>query len=144
MPGTVLIADDDPDILELITALLTEEGFQTVTCGDGIAALHLIRTQRPALALIDLGMPLINGYELIERLRAEPGEPLPVVAMSVAMYEPSPDQLQVDAYLAKPFDLEELLEHVNYLTSRENTPEIQNTPEQASVVPITRSIPGTH
>ena len=144
MPGTILIADDDPDILELITALLTAEDFQTVVCGDGMAALHIIRTQRPALAIIDLGMPLMNGYELIERLRAEPGEPLPVIAMSAAMYEPSPDQLQADAYLAKPFDLEELLEHVKYLTSRENAPEIQNTPEQAPAVPIRRSIPGAH
>ncbi|HEU5369046.1 MAG TPA: response regulator [Ktedonobacterales bacterium] len=144
MPGTVLIADDDPDILELITALLTEEGFQTVICGDGIEALHLIRTQRLALAIIDLTMPLMSGYELIERLRAEPGEPLPVIAMSATIYGPSPDQLQVDAYLAKPFDLEELLEHVKYLASRESAPETLNTSEQASLIPIRRSIPGAH
>jgi DNA-binding response OmpR family regulator len=144
MPGPVLIADDDPDILELLTALLTEEGFQTVVCGDGLAALHLIRTRRPALAIIDLGMPLMNGYELIERLRAEPGEPFPVIAMSAAMYEPSLDQLQVDAYLAKPFDLEELLEHVKYLTSHQSAPDLQDTPEQTSIVPIRRSSPGTH
>lgn len=142
MPGTVLIADDDPDILELITALLTEEGFQTVICGDGIAALHVIRTQRPTLAIIDLAMPLMNGYELIARLRAEPGEPLPVIAMSAAIYEPSPDQLQVDAYLAKPFDLEELLEHVKYLASRDKEPEAQPASEQAALQKTSQKAPG--
>lgn len=122
MPATVLIADDDPDVLDLITALLDQEGFQTVVFSDGLAALHAIRTQRPALAIIDLAMPVLDGRELIERLRKEPGEPLPVIAMSASLNAPPPDLLQADAYLAKPFDLEELLEHVKCLANRSSAP----------------------
>lgn len=139
MPATVLIADDDPDILDLITALLDQEGFQTVTFSDGLAALHTIRTQRPALAIIDLAMPVLDGRELIERLRKEPGEPLPVIAMSASLNEPPPDLLQADAYLAKPFDLEELLEHVKYLANRRIEPAIASAEDDLALAPVSTS-----
>lgn len=139
MPATVLIADDDPDILDLIAALLAQEGFQTVAFSDGLAALHAIRTQRPALAIIDLAMPVLDGRELIERLRKEPGEPLPVIAMSASISAPPPDQLQADAYLAKPFDLEELLEHVKYLANRSSEPAIAGADDPPSLAPVMSS-----
>jgi CheY-like chemotaxis protein len=127
MPATILIADDDPDILELITALLTEEGFQTVGFNDGLAALHHIRAQRPAVAIIDMAMPVMDGRELIERLRQEPGPQLPVIAMSAAFHPSSIQPLEVEAYLTKPFDLEELLEQVNYFSCHQNTPNPSST-----------------
>jgi len=139
MPATVLIADDDPDILDLITALLVGEGFQTVTFSDGLAALHAIRTQRPELAIIDLAMPVLDGRELIGRLRKEPGEPLPVIAMSASLNAPPPDLLQADAYLAKPFDLEELLEHVKYLANRKIESAIAGADGPPSLAPVMSS-----
>src|SRR5690349_20670353 len=120
MTATILIADDDPDILELITALLTEEGFHTVGFNDGLAALHHIRAQRPAVAIIDMAMPVMDGRELIERLRQEPGPPVPVIAMSAAFHPSSIQPIEVDAYLTKPFDLEELLGHVQYFSSHQS------------------------
>lgn len=136
MTKTVLIADDDPDILDLIGALLAEEGFQTLAFTDGLAALHAIRTERPALAIIDLAMPVMDGWELIQRLRDEPGERLPIIAMSASMYAPPEDQLQVDAYLSKPFDLEELVEHVRHLACSNDEPGRQHFDEQSSLVPL--------
>lgn len=121
MTAMILIADDDPDILELITALLTEEGFHTVGFSDGLAALHHIRAQRPAVAIIDMAMPVMDGRELIERLRQEPGPPLPVIAMSAAFHPSSIQPLEVEAFLTKPFDLEELLEHVQYFSCHQST-----------------------
>ncbi len=120
MTATILIADDDPDILELITALLTEEGFHTVGFNDGLAALQHIRAQRPAVAIIDMAMPVMDGRELIERLRQEPGPPVPVIAMSAAFHPSSIQPIEVDAYLTKPFDLEELLGHVQYFSSQQS------------------------
>ena len=120
MTATILIADDDPDILELISALLTEEGFHTVGFNDGLAALQHIRAQRPAVAIIDMAMPVMDGRELIERLRQEPGPPVPVIAMSAAFHPSSIQPIEVDAYLTKPFDLEELLGHVQYFSSHQN------------------------
>lgn len=121
MTATILIADDDPDILELINALLTEEGFHTVGFNDGLAALHYIRAQRPAVAIIDMAMPVMDGRELIERVRQEPGPPLPIIAMSAAFHPSSIQPLEVDAYLTKPFDLEELLEQVHYFSCHQST-----------------------
>jgi CheY-like chemotaxis protein len=112
MPNTILIADDDPDILEVITALLTQEGYHTVACRNGLKALQQIDTQRPALAIIDLSMPVMDGKELIQRIRQDPGPYLPVILMTASIHLPAPEALQADAYLAKPFDLEELLTHV--------------------------------
>jgi DNA-binding response OmpR family regulator len=144
MTATVLIVDDDPDILDLLSALLTEEGFQTVAVSDGLTALRLISTNRPALAIIDLAMPIMDGQELIERLRKEPGEPLPIIAMSAALYAPPPDLPHVDAYLAKPFDLEELMEHVHYLAHCAEAPEAQRFEAQPSFIPLRQRIPGSH
>ncbi len=112
MPTTILVADDDPDILEVITVLLTQEGYQTVACSNGLKALQQIDAQRPALAIIDLSMPLMDGSELIQHIRRQPGPPLPVILMTAFINSTALDALQVDAYLAKPFDLEELLAHV--------------------------------
>ncbi len=144
MAAIVLIVDDDPDVLELISALLNEEGFQTVTCRDGLAALQAFTTRRPALAIIDLAMPIMTGYELIERLRTAPGQPLPIIAISSAMYAPAPDRLQVDDYLAKPFDLEELLAHVIYLAQRQYEPETPGSEEQPILAPIRNTASGSH
>lgn len=144
MTATVLVADDDPDILDLITALLTEEGFQTIACRDGLAALHSIRTQRPALAIIDLAMPVMDGLELIARLSKEPGDSIPVIAMSAALYAPPSDHLQVDAYLAKPFDLEELLEQVQYLTSRKVQPGTRSAEGSFSLISVWQSTADFH
>jgi CheY-like chemotaxis protein len=120
MSATVLIADDDPDMLDLLSTLLAEEGFQTVAVSDSVTALHIIHTRRPTLAIIDLALPVMDGRELIERLRQEPGPPLPVIAMTTAPFpDLSEEPLEVDAYLTKPFDLEELLEHVTYLASQQ-------------------------
>jgi CheY-like chemotaxis protein len=112
MPISILVADDDPDILEVITALLTQEGYQTVACSNGLLALQQIYTQRPALAIIDLSMPVMDGKELIQRIRQEPGPHLPIILTTASIQPSALEGLQVDAYLAKPFDLEELLTHV--------------------------------
>ena len=119
MSATVLIADDDPDILELLSALLTEEGFQVAAFSDGLAALHALRAERPSVAIIDLMMPMMDGRELIEQLRKEPGPPVPVIAMSASLSSATAEMLDADVYLTKPFDLEELLAQVSYFSSRQ-------------------------
>ena len=144
MIARVLIADNDPDILELISALLNEEGFETIAFTDGLAALHAIRTERPAVAIIDLAMPVMDGWELIRRLRSEPGKRVPVIAMSAAMYEPPQDLLQVDAYLSKPFDLEELLEYVQDLAFRADRMVRTSADGEPTLLPLRHSIPGPH
>ena len=68
----LVIADDDPEILTAYSSLLQKKGFVVHTCTDGAQALELCRRARPAVALIDLDMPVLNGWETAQRLRADP------------------------------------------------------------------------
>ena len=136
MPTTILVADDDPDILEVITILLTQEGYQAVACSNGLIALQQIDAQRPALAIIDLSMPVMDGSEVIQRIRQQPGPQLPVILMTAFINLTVLETLQVEAYLAKPFDLEELLAHVQTLAGPpESSAAVEATSNRFSRLP---------
>jgi CheY-like chemotaxis protein len=67
----IVIAEDDADILDLVEFRLQQEGYEVLTARNGEEALRLCRKHRPALALLDVQMPRLNGYEVTERLRAD-------------------------------------------------------------------------
>jgi CheY-like chemotaxis protein/phosphoribosyl 1,2-cyclic phosphodiesterase len=110
-PGTVLIVDDDPDIVGLLTAALRPEGFQLLSAGDGETALLLARAERPALILLDWMMPGRTGLEICRALRAEADlhlRQVPVVLLtSRAEGEDIATGFAAGAtdYLTKPFKL---------------------------------------
>jgi CheY-like chemotaxis protein len=110
-PGTVLIVDDDPDIVGLLTAALRPEGFQLLSAGDGETALLLARAERPALILLDWMMPGCTGLEICRALRAEADlhlRQVPVVLLtSRAEGEDIAAGFAAGAtdYLTKPFKL---------------------------------------
>ena len=108
----VLIVDDDPDILGLIRMALDEAGYSVATATNGRLALERIAERRPAVVLLDLTMPVMNGWQLNERLRElYPG--LPVVFMTAAFRARTEAETHGAAgYLAKPFDVDDLLETV--------------------------------
>src|SRR5215216_2503170 len=110
--GNVLIVEDDPDVREMLTALLGTEGFYAIGAEDGLEALHLLRTVRhrapeiPCLILLDLMMPRLGGNEF---RRAQLGDPtvasVPVAVMSGATdLEQRAQALGAVATLAKPID----------------------------------------
>lgn len=70
-PHTILVADDDPTIVRLLTLALEQDGFRVVTANDGKTALHLARVERPALILLDWQMPGADGMEVTRALRGE-------------------------------------------------------------------------
>jgi len=118
--GNVLIVEDDPDVREMLAALLVSEGFYAVAAEDGLEALHLLRAVRhraphiPCLILLDLMMPRMSGHEF---RRAQLGDPtvaaVPVAVMSGAVdVEQRAQALGAVATLAKPIDCEILLEVV--------------------------------
>jgi CheY-like chemotaxis protein len=115
--GNVLIVEDDPDVREMLAALLVTEGFHPVAAEDGLEALHLLRAVRhrapqiPCLILLDLMMPRLSGNEF---RRAQLGDPtvaaVPVAVMSGAVdLEQRAQALGAVATLAKPIDCEMLL-----------------------------------
>jgi CheY-like chemotaxis protein len=106
---TVLVVDDEYDLLQTICASLELGGYHSVAAGDARAALEAIKTSRPDLILTDVMMPYMSGYELIDAMRKLPeGEKMPVVLMSAINPDQHP-QGNWDAMLPKPFSLEALL-----------------------------------
>lgn len=120
LAGNVLIVEDDRGIRDLLTTLLSTEGFHAIGAEDGLEALHLLRTVRhrapdvPCLVLLDLAMPRLSGNEF---RRAQLGDPIvanvPVAVMSGAVdLEQRAHAMGAVATLAKPIDCDVLLEIV--------------------------------
>jgi adenylate cyclase len=113
---TVLVADDRADNTALVRDLLTMQGYQVVTAQDGREALDKIRYHLPDLVLLDLDMPLLDGYEVCRRLKADPTTAEIPVLMLTAWAEPEQRvkglQLGADDYVTKPFDYRELIARV--------------------------------
>lgn len=105
MPHTVLIADDDPPILDLVGQVLMEEGYHVRFAGDGLAALEMALADRPDLILSDLMMPRLDGLTLAARLR-EQCPAVPVILMSAA--RPPLAGAAID-FIAKPFSIPHLV-----------------------------------
>jgi DNA-binding response OmpR family regulator len=108
----ILVVEDDPGIRQGIADFLGFEGYAVDIAVNGEEALSYLRQSRPSLMVLDLVMPVMNGPQLLERLRSERiAEGVPVAIMTAAM--PGASTLPAaDAYLSKPFDLDELLEVV--------------------------------
>jgi CheY-like chemotaxis protein len=112
----VLVADDDPDILSLVKAVLERSGHEVVVVSDGVEALAYVRERKPDLAVLDIAMPEIDGLEVLRQLRADVmTSDLPVVLLSARAQEADVElgfATGASAYLKKPFSPRELSEHV--------------------------------
>ncbi|HEY5081419.1 MAG TPA: response regulator [Bauldia sp.] len=105
--ASILIADDDPNILRALAFLMQEEGHEVRTVADGDAALAAIAEAPPELVLLDVMMPKRNGYDVCRVLRADPHYGRLRIVMLTAKGREADKQagleLGVDAYLTKPF-----------------------------------------
>jgi DNA-binding NarL/FixJ family response regulator len=120
----VLIADDDGGVRTLIQKVLELEGFDTVTASSGIEALEAARAERPGLAILDVNLPGLSGYEVCDAIRKVYGESLPIVLISGERVE-SFDRVAglligADDYLVKPLAADELCARVRALLRRAN------------------------
>jgi CheY-like chemotaxis protein len=120
LPKRVLVVDDDDGIRLVLADLLEFEGYEVVTAINGAEALSQVRTARPDVVVLDLMMPIMDGWQFMEACRREAlCAATPVLIMSAYRHlaETAP-RLAVDAYLAKPFDMETLLGTVERLVRR--------------------------
>jgi CheY-like chemotaxis protein len=115
-PGTVLVVDDDDCIRGALQALLEDEGYRVLAAENGLEALAVCGEGLPSLIVLDLMMPKMDGVTFMEALRrGHPSIP-PVLVLSASQRAPQQvAQLGVEGYLAKPFDLDELLHAVERL-----------------------------
>jgi CheY-like chemotaxis protein len=130
--GSVLVVDDQTEIVELIVDFLRDEGYNVGGVTDGAAALASIEAQPPAMVLLDMFMPHMTGGELWEHLQHQNLADIPVVLMT-ASPSAAENLLAQGAtdYLAKPFDLDQLLACVARYVLREGAP-----PAQSSTLPF--------
>ena len=106
--ATILIVDDEEPVRQLVSAVLTDGGYRTLQAIHGAQAMEIIGKERPDLVLSDVMMPVLSGAELCRRLKANADtENMPVILMSSAGGQ-SAHGAGCDAFLDKPFDLENL------------------------------------
>jgi two-component system alkaline phosphatase synthesis response regulator PhoP len=126
----VLIADDNPQGVELLEAYLGDTGYEVATAFDGEETLQKVRDWRPELVLLDVMMPKLSGFEVCKRLKADPAIRDVAVLMITALDQPSDVDRAVDAgtddFLTKPINQTDLLRRVRaLLASRRKSGELE-------------------
>jgi two-component system copper resistance phosphate regulon response regulator CusR len=117
---SVLVVEDDPDLLAVLPRILTGAGYVVRTAADGEDALSKVLDDAPALAILDVGLPKLSGYELARELRSR-GYQFPVLMLTARVTvddKVSGLDAGADDYLAKPFEYAELLARVKALLRR--------------------------
>jgi two-component system KDP operon response regulator KdpE len=115
----ILIADDDRQILRALKVTLRARGYEIITADDGAEALEMAATHRPDLVMLDLGMPKLDGVEVIQGLRGWTQIPILVVSGRTDAAD-KVDALDAgaDDYVTKPFSIDELLARIRALSRR--------------------------
>jgi len=121
-PATILVADDEQDIRELVAYRLSRSGYRIIEARDGEEAFQLAADQAPDMAVLDVMMPRLNGFDLTKRLRHTPAtQRLPILLMSASVQEADISRgfaAGADGYLTKPFTPDQLLTRVRDVLSR--------------------------
>ena len=127
MSAHVLIVEDEESILLSLEFLLGKEGYAVTTARDGAAALSALQAQPPDLVLLDVMLPLIDGFELCRLIRENPALRSTRIMLVTARGRETEIArgmaLGADAYLTKPFSTRDLMDKVRELLSRNNTPQ---------------------
>ena len=129
MGAKVLVVDDDPDIRDVLEAQLEGEGFETVLANDGEQALEAIKKENPDLMILDLLMPVMDGFAVCKQLqdpRWSKWKNMPVLILTSVREEVSQRRyeletglnLDVDDYVEKPIDPDVVLDRVKKLLAR--------------------------
>ncbi len=115
---TVLLAEDDPDVLHIIDTRLRAAGYRTILALDGQQTLDALDQETPAVVLLDLMMPKVTGFEILTKLRGRPNRPRTIVVSARGRDEDVTRafELGADDYVSKPFNPEELVARIARLT----------------------------
>jgi two-component system, sensor histidine kinase and response regulator len=107
---TLLVVDDDEAIVEVLCAILEDEGYEVLTARNGEEGLTLLAKKRPAAVLCDLMMPVLSGQEMCRRMQANPRyDSIPFILMSAVGSAIDHTNCHYSAILNKPFDLNDVL-----------------------------------
>jgi len=127
MNPKILVADDEPDVLNLVTANLRAAGFDVLQAEDGPSALTAVREQAPGLLILDLMLPGMSGLEICRALKADPATAtLPILMLTAKAEEVDRIvglELGAEDYVTKPFSPRELVLRVKNILKRNAKPE---------------------
>ena len=116
MKAKILVVEDDPDIMRILTHALTAAGYQVVPAYGGEDAIRKVRAQKPDLVLTDLAMPKVSGVEVIESIKQDPDtQQIPVIAVTAHVWDgiaQSAGQVGCDGYISKPFNARHVVQEV--------------------------------
>jgi CheY-like chemotaxis protein len=105
----VLLVEDDKDLRRVCADTLTELGYDVLEANDGVEAIEQLKHERPAAMILDLRLPVMDGYDVLRQVRqSRTHASLPVIAVSGSATGKWSLRVGANAYLAKPFDLHEL------------------------------------
>ena len=129
--GTVLVVDDEPTIVEVVSRYMERAGYETLTAGDGLEALRLAEQHDPDLVVLDVMLPELDGLEVMRRLHDGGGRPVPVILLTARGEES--DRLVglrrgADDYVVKPFSPAELVARVDAVLRRAAPPAAETEP----------------
>ena len=113
MPERILVVEDDERSRRLLRDVLSHHGYEVAAFGSAEAALDDVAATAPALALLDIQLPGLSGYELLPRLRASCGAALPALAVTASVMDADRRKIidaGFDAYVAKPVNIRQLLD----------------------------------
>jgi len=108
--GSVLVVEDDPDLVALMEVILQDAGYRVSTATDGFEALARIEAEMPSLILLDMRMPRMNGWEFAGEFRTRWDRSCPIVVVTAAENARlRAEEIGADGWLEKPFDLEDVV-----------------------------------
>ncbi|HVI73380.1 MAG TPA: response regulator [Anaeromyxobacteraceae bacterium] len=109
----MLIVEDDPDLLSLVAMILRDAGYDVAAAEDGLQALARIEERMPGVILLDMRMPVMNGWEFAREYRARFARAAPIVVVTAAEdARARAQEIGADAWLEKPFDLDDVVRTV--------------------------------
>jgi len=116
MAKKILVVDDDPHVIKLLTFVLKNEGYDVFSATNGEEAIAMIRESKPALMLLDVMMPKKNGYEVCHEVKSDPGlSDICIVMLTAKGQEADKDKglsLGADDFITKPFSPTSIVERV--------------------------------
>jgi CheY-like chemotaxis protein len=115
---SVLIVEDDTDLLEMMAIVLADAGFRVRKAANGLEALEAVRRDLPCVILLDMKMPVMDGWEFARRFRAEFDRLAPIIVVTAAAdAQARAQEIEAEGYLAKPFDIDDLLQIVEHFVT---------------------------